>query len=160
MEEPSKMLSDEEIEAMGKRLNGVTVMMTICVLVAMGVLLLLSSCSDAAPPVAVETPEQAAFLQACDDATDCPVGMLCSLGSDVMPGRCTSGCELPQDCYGLLPSGAQTDVACDVDELLCVARCSRTVGCPEALPACVLGMCAPSCNGVESEACWNDGQAQ
>lgn len=159
MEEPSKMLSDKEIEAMGKRLNRVFAgMVATFALVAMGALLLLSSCSDAAPPAPAETPEQEAFLQACDDAADCPVGMLCSLGSDVMPGRCTSVCELPQDCYGLLPSGAQTDVACDVDELLCVARCSRTVGCPEALPACVLGMCAPSCDGVAEEACWYEAQ--
>lgn len=157
MEEPSKMLSDKEIDHVEKRLNGVFAgALTVFVLV-IGVVVL-SSCGDAAPPAAVETPEQAAFLQACDDATDCPVGMLCSLGSDVMPGRCTSGCELPQDCYGLLPSGAQTDVACDVDELLCVARCSRTVGCPSALPACVLGMCAPSCDGVSEEACWYEAQ--
>lgn len=155
MEEPGKMLSDKEIEVMGQRLNRVWAsMMAVFALVAMGALLLLSSCSDAAPPAPAETPEQAAFLQSCNAATDCPVGMLCSVGSDAMPGRCTSACELPQDCYGLLPKNSPNDVSCEPSELLCVARCSRTVDCPAALPACLLGVCAPSCDGAAEEVCW------
>jgi hypothetical protein len=153
MEEPSKMLTDKEIEHLEKQLKGVFAG-AVTVIVLLLSTFVFFACSSPAPGPSLQTEQQEAFLQACDDATDCPGGMVCSLGSDAMPGRCTRGCELPQDCYPLLPAESLNDVTCDVEELLCVARCSRTVGCPEALPACLLGVCAPSCDGQGEETCW------
>lgn len=153
MEDPNQMLSDKEIEQVEKRIKGVFAGAVTLLVVLLGVMIF-SSCSAPPPGSSPPTEQQEAFLQACSVAEECPAGMLCSLGSDAMPGRCTSVCTLPQDCYPLLPAKSPNDVTCNVDELLCVARCSRTVGCPDALPACVLGACAESCDGLGEETCW------
>lgn len=147
-----KMLTDKEIDRVEKQLKSVFAGAVTVIVVLLGVMVL-SSCSAPAPGSPPETEQQEAFLRACSVATDCPGGMVCSL-SDMMPGRCTSACELPQDCYGLLPPESQNDVTCDVEEFLCLPRCSRTVACPDALPACALTVCAESCDGLSEELCW------
>ena len=156
MEDQNRMLSDKEIELLERQWKGVFAGAATLVAVVLG-LMVFSSCSAPSSGSPPETEQQEAFLRACSVATDCPSGMVCSL-SEAMPGRCTSVCELPQDCYGLLPPKSDSDITCDVDVRLCLPRCSRTVGCPDALPACALTVCAESCDGLSGEQCWYETQ--
>lgn len=159
MEEPNQMLTDKEIQHVEKQLKRVFGGAIAAFVLLVG-MMCLSSCS-APPPTGDQIAiEQAAFLLACREPADCPGELRCSLGSDAMPGRCTRDCALPADCASLLPARSNNDVSCDAEEFLCVARCSRTVACPDALPACALGTCAATCDGMTEEACWYNGTAQ